>query len=137
MILLDTSVIIELLRKDKEVMSKLSDLVDNPLFTTQISVMELVFGITSNKYYVNKPSRRTSRINDITNLLSKFTILDFDTKAAHKTAEILGKLKLEGKIIDFRDGMIIGIGLSNGISSFYTLNRSHFERVPGVSLLHN
>lgn len=135
MILLDTSVIIEILRKDKEVMSKIADLVDNPLFTTQISVMELVFGITSNNYYLDKPSIKTSRISAITNLLSKFTILDFDRKAAHKTAEILGRLKLEGNIIDFRDGMIIGIGLSNGINSFYTLNRSHFERVSGVSLL--
>lgn len=48
MILLDTSVIIELLRKNKEVMTKIAEFVDNPLFTTQISVMELVFGITSN-----------------------------------------------------------------------------------------
>ena len=135
MILLDTSVIIELLRKNKIIISKIAELKDIPLFTTQISVMELIYGITSNRHYVDKPNKKTSRIEAIIDLLSKFTILDLDRKASFKTAEILGKLKLEGNIIDFRDGMIIGIGLSNGINSFYTLNKSHFKRVAGVSLL--
>ena len=135
MILLDTSVIVELLRKNPEVIKKLTMIEDTPLFTTQITVMELVFGITSNSYYVTNPTRKGERIQNITDILSKFTILDFDRKAAEKTAEILGQLKLEGNIIDFRDGMIIGIGLSNGIKSFYTLNRTHFERVTEVSLI--
>ncbi len=135
MILLDTSVIVGLLRKNGEVISKLNDLQDSPLFTTQISVMELFYGITSNKYYINKENKKVSRLKAISDLLSKFSILDFDRKAAYKTAEIMGKLKLEGTLIDFRDGMIIGIGLSNGINSFYTLNTSHFERVSEVNII--
>ena len=135
MILFDTSVIIEILRKNNKIIEKIIELKDTPLFTTQIVVMELMYGITSNKFYLDKPDKKISRINAISDLLTRFTILDFDRKAAIKTAEILGKLKLDGNIIDFRDGMIIGIGLSNGINSFFTLNRSHFERVEEVVLI--
>lgn len=96
--------------------------------------MELVYGITSNKHYLNKSSKKKTRIDSIINLMSKFSVLQFDRKAAIKTAEILGQLKLTGNMIDFRDGMIIGIGLSNGITSIYTLNRDHFDRVSEISV---
>ncbi len=134
MILFDTSILVEILRKNQNIISRIDDLEEIPLFTTEISVMELVYGITSNQYYLNKTSKKKSRIDSVINLMSKFSVLPFDRNAALKTAEILGLLKLEGKIIDFRDGMIIGIGLSNGINSFYTLNRDHFERIKEVIL---
>lgn len=134
MILFDTSVLVEILRKNTDIISQIDKLEETPLFTTEISVMELAYGISSNKYYINKSSKRKVRINNILNLMSKFSVLQFDRKAALKTAEILGYLKLEGNMIDFRDGMIIGIALSNGINSIYTLNREHFERVSEVTL---
>ncbi|MCE7733298.1 MAG: type II toxin-antitoxin system VapC family toxin [Candidatus Heimdallarchaeota archaeon] len=134
MILFDTSVLVEILRKNPNVISKIDKLENIPLFTTEISVMELVYGITSNKHYLNKSSDQKNRIDSIINLMSKFSVLQFDRKAAIKTAEIMGRLKLEGNMIDFRDGMIIGIGVSNGINSIYTLNRDHFDRVSEVSV---
>ena len=134
MILFDTSVLVEILRKNTDIISQINKLDEIPLFTTEISVMELVYGITSNKYYLNKSAKRKSRIDSIINLMAKFSVLQFDRNAAIKTAEILGSLKLKGKMIDFRDGMIIGIGLSNGINSIYALNREHFDRVPEISL---
>jgi predicted nucleic acid-binding protein len=134
LILFDTSVLVDILRKKPDIISRIEKLEEIPLFTTEISVMELVYGITSNRYYLNNTSKRKARIDSILNLMSKFSVLPFDRKAAIKTAEILGHLKLEGKSIDFRDGMIIGIGLCNGINSFYTLNKEHFKRVKEVSL---
>lgn len=134
MILFDTSVLVEILRKNTDTISQIDKLEEIPLFTTEISVMELAYGISSNKYYLNKSSKRKARIGNILNLMSKFTVLQFDRKAALKTAEILGQLKLNGNMIDFRDGMIIGIALSNGINSIYALNREHFERVSEVTL---
>lgn len=134
MILFDTSVLVGILRKNPEIISQIDDFGSIPLFTTEISVMELVYSITSNKYYLNKTPEKQNRIEGIINLMSKFSVLLFDRKAAIKTAEVLGNLKLEGKMIDFRDGMIIGIGLSNGINSIFTRNKDHFERVSEISV---
>jgi len=52
-----------------------------------------------------------------------------------KTAQIMGSLKLEGKLVDFRDGMIAGIGLANGIEELLTLNREHFERIKELRII--
>ncbi|MCY3410167.1 MAG: type II toxin-antitoxin system VapC family toxin [Candidatus Heimdallarchaeota archaeon] len=135
MIILDTSVLVGILRKNAEVINKIKTLGDTPLFTTQICVMELFFGIESNKVYLNNQAKKIERLRVLNELLTRFTIFDLDKKSAIKTAELLGNLKLKGTLIDFRDAMIIGIGLANGINTFYTLNNKHFNKLVGITLI--
>ena len=135
MILVDTTILVEILRKKNKVIEFLQKLGTAPLFTTVISVMELTYGITGNRFYADKPELKQRRLTEIQDLCSKFTVLPFDHKSAIKTAQIMGSLKLEGKLVDFRDGMIAGIGLANGIEELLTLNKEHFERMKELKII--
>jgi predicted nucleic acid-binding protein len=135
MILADTNILVDILRKNPQTLNFIQALGPVPIVTSEITVMELVFGITGNKFYVDKPKLKQKRLSEIRDLLAKFTILPFDHKAAYKTAEIMGQLKLEGKIIEFRDGMIGGIAVANGLKKMLTYNTRHFHRIPEIELL--
>lgn len=127
--MVDTSILVDLLRKYPKTLNYIHQLGSKPLFTTEISIMELVFGVTGSKIFTDKPELKKKRLSEIEDLTIKFTILPFDRKSAFKTAEIMGKLKLDGNIIDFQDGMIAGITQANGIKELITHNKNHFERI--------
>lgn len=135
MMMVDTSILVDLLRKKPEILSVIQKLGATPLFTTEISVMELVLGIYGSCVYKTKPELKQKRLSEIGDLFLKFTILPFDRKSAYKTAEILGELKLDGKLIDFRDGMIAGVTKANGINELITHNRKHFERIHDLKIV--
>lgn len=135
MILVDTSILVDILRKNEETLNNINKLGTISLNTTEISMMELYFGIFGTKYYSDKPNLKKKRIEEINNLISKYNVLSFDRKAAIKTADIMGFLKLNGKLTDFRDGMIAGIGIANGISKILTHNTKHFENIPEIEVL--
>ncbi len=135
MMMVDTSILVDLLRKSPEILRVIQKLGSTPLFTTEISIMELVFGITGSRIYINKPELKQKRLSEIGDLSLKFTILPFDRKSAYKTAEILGRLKLDGKLVDFRDGMIAGVTKANGIKELITHNKRHFERIPDLKII--
>ena len=133
--MVDTSILVDILRQNPTVLQALRELGTTSLFSTEITVMELVYGITSAEFYQDKPELKHRRLTEIYDLCSKFTMLSFDRKAALKTAEVLGDLKLRGQAIDFRDGMIAGIAHANGIHKILTHNIKHFERIPELETL--
>jgi tRNA(fMet)-specific endonuclease VapC len=133
--MVDTSIIIDILRKKPDSLSFLKQNPNEPLFSTEITVMELYYGIESNQIYTGNLELREKRISEISELLHHFIILPFNRNAAIKTAKIMGILKKQGNIIDFRDGMIAGISLANGISRMLTGNQKHFERISGLSII--
>ncbi|MFQ5977016.1 MAG: type II toxin-antitoxin system VapC family toxin [Candidatus Heimdallarchaeota archaeon] len=128
--MVDTSILVDILRKKPKTIEYINGLGSTPLFSTEISVMELIFGVTGSSFYLNNPEMKQRRLSEIDELCSRFVVLSFNHKAAVKTAEILGSLKLEGQLIDFRHAMIAGIAQSNGISELLTSNLRHFERIP-------
>ena len=105
------------------------------LFTTEISILEIYFGLFSNKYLQKNVKLLHKRQDQIIGILSHFIVLQFDRKAALKTAQITGKLSLESQRIDFRDGMIAGTGLSNGILKIITQNVNHFDRIEKIEVI--
>jgi len=133
--MIDTSILVDLLRKYPKTLNFIHQLGSKPLFATEISIMELVFGVTGSKVYTNNPELKQKRLSEIQDLTIKFTILSFDRKSAYKTAEMMGKLKLDGNIIDFRDGMIAGITKANGIDELLTHNKNHFERISELNVI--
>jgi predicted nucleic acid-binding protein len=135
MILLDTSILIEILRKNKNIINKLDSLSMTPLATSEICIMELVYGIYSNKKFSNNEELIKRKLSDIEKLCNKFVILNFDRSCAVKTGEVMGKLKLAGNMIDFRDGMIACSALANGIKQIFTSNITHFEKITGLKVI--
>lgn len=47
----------------------------------------------------------------------------------------MGLLKINGNPIEFRDGMIAGITLANGLAKIVTHNTRHFNRIPDLEII--
>lgn len=80
-------------------------------------------------------AKAIDKIRDLDNLLKGVDVLPFDEKAARKAAEIYHNLRLNNKMIAFRDIFIAAICIVNNLE-LATLNKKHFERIDGLSLLH-
>jgi tRNA(fMet)-specific endonuclease VapC len=132
MILVDTTYIVDLIRKKVKIDSELDEEI---LFTTEITVFELYFGLYGNNILNKDPEKLQKRIDTLSKILTKFQILPFSGDESIQSAKILGQLKLDGKIIEFRDGMIAGSGLANGITKILTRNADHFDRIPGIQAI--
>jgi tRNA(fMet)-specific endonuclease VapC len=67
-------------------------------------------------------------------MLPRFTVLDFDSKAARQAAAITEHLKAKRKTIDKPDLFIAAIAISNGLY-FDTLNIRHFVHIENLLML--
>ncbi len=67
-------------------------------------------------------------------MLSKFTILDFDSKAARQAATIVAQLKNKRKTIDKPDLFIAATAITNNLN-LDTLNTKHFTNIENLNLL--
>jgi predicted nucleic acid-binding protein len=67
-------------------------------------------------------------------MLSRFTVLDFDSKAARQAADIVSQLKTRRKTIDKPDLFIAATAIINGLT-LDTLNIKHFTHIEGLNLL--
>ncbi len=124
--ILDTSVMIDILRSNKETLNKIKELEDKniPLITTSITVFEIFQGIS----FVNEKNR-----DKIYNLFESINILNFDDHSARAAGIIQSDLKKQGKIIDPEDTMIAGIAKIN-TEVILTRNKKHFERIKGLEI---
>lgn len=125
----DTTYLVDLLRKDEGAVEKAKELDEVGAITTEVNVFELVFGI----YRVKKMNHK-KRLEEAEKLFSRLTILPLDRKAAVKAGELLGKLCSEGREIDVPDGMTAAISLVNGCDIMVTRNTEHFSRIPKVKV---
>ena len=60
--------------------------------------------------------------------------LPIDTEVARVHADIWASLEASGEVIDAHDLWIAATALTHGME-LATVNRQHFERVPGLSLV--
>ena len=99
MICLDTTFLIDFLKKRIEIDDKVKHILKKSLALTSFSIFELYFGIyklkTKNSNFNFKKKEK-----EIQNLIKGFEILNFNNKSAMKTAEILNELEHKGQIID-------------------------------------
>ena len=119
-ICLDTDICIELLNAKPITPRILQRIAGRKICISSISVFELML--------------RETNLDQIAFFLSKFDILAFDDDAAKIASTLDKKLKKEGRRIDVRDLFIASICIQNECE-FLTLNRTHFERVEGLSLI--
>ena len=125
--IMDTTVLIDLLRDRQDAVIKLKELQKRnvPLFLTSISVFELWQGIS------DVHNERKSQ--QLYNLLESLGAFIFDIPSAKASGIIHAGLKKEGQMIDSEDSMIAGIAKTNN-ETLLTRNVKHFQRVPGLKV---
>ena len=124
MILLDSSVLIELFRTvDKE----------KTLFY-QLTSIDNDFAISIITHYEIFTGSNDKQDSFWTEFLDTIEILDLDVKASEEAVKIYKQLKKTGKMIDLADILIAATSLSNDIP-IATLNLKHFGRIKGLEIV--
>ena len=124
-ILVDTSILIEFLRKHKKQDSKLWNTKEHYdiVCISSVTVFEIFLGAKSDRH-------RSESVR----LIGTLEVMDFGMSEAISAAQILQELKTKNKVIEFRDVMIAAQALVAGIP-LSTINRSHFERIDKLELV--
>ncbi len=122
-VLIDTSVIIEHLRKQDRRKSALYRIAgDYELCTSTIVEFELYIGaIDSQKF------------RDVREILERYEILPFTSDVAQVAARTYLDLKAANQLIEMRDLFIAATALAYGLP-LMTLNAGHFDRVEQLQL---
>ncbi len=127
MVFLDTDVLIDFLRNNKEVVKKINNLreKDENLSTTSINSFELYRG--------SKRLSGDSEEEAAETLLRTLKLFDFTLEDSKKAAEIFETLKSKGEIIELTDIMIAAIAIENN-QTLLTRNTKHFEKIKDLKL---
>ena len=127
-IVVDTDILIDLLREKDDAVKKIRELEKNEeLATTDINVFELYFG-------AYKSNKKDKNLSSTRGLLKNLTLLHTTEEAMETGGRIYSNMKAKGKSIDIRDVLIAAITLQNG-ASLLTRNREHFERIEELVLV--
>jgi len=123
-ILVDTSIIIEFLRKKKKQNTYLWKVKELGLncFISTITVFELYAGAITERHK-----------QDLEKLLRWIEIIPFTKEIAERSAKIYKELKAENQLIEFRDIFIGATALEKELS-IITLNEAHFKRIKGIKI---
>lgn len=129
MLLLDTTFIIDILRGNKEVLSKLSEfeMENESLCTTSLNMLELFKGA----YRSNKKDKN---INDMQRLVEHLLVLPIAEDAYDIYGAISSELYLKGEQIGDFDEIIAAIALSYD-AAIITRDR-HFDPIPMLKVVH-
>ncbi len=123
-LMVDTSILIDYFRKtDKQNARLVKHFTEHKqLYISSITEFEIMNG-----------SKQIHK--DFWNImLTRFTVLDFDSKAARLAAEITEQLKYKRKSIDKPDLFIAATAISNELY-FDTLNIKHFTHIDKLLIL--
>jgi tRNA(fMet)-specific endonuclease VapC len=123
-VLVDTSILIDLFRKTDKSNSALIALVRNG-YTYSISA------VTEYEIYCGASLIQTNFWDDF---LRKTDVLLFDKKVARIAVEINIDLKRKSKQISIPDLFIAATAIANNLL-FATLNKKHFSRVEGLTMI--
>ncbi|MCZ7384290.1 MAG: type II toxin-antitoxin system VapC family toxin [Candidatus Methanoperedens sp.] len=126
-IVIDTDVLIDLLRNKEYAVSKIRELEKKEeLATTDINAFELYFGA-----YNSRDKNRN--ISSTKGLLKTLTLLHTREESMETAGRIFAEKRAKGKMIEIRDLLIAAIALQNGYK-LLTNNREHFEWIEGLAL---
>ncbi len=122
-ILIDTSVLIDHLRKSKKDETLLFRVLDRRnIWISVITEFELAVG-------VNEANREF-----IANLLAQISIFPLDSVCIQSAVTIYRSLKARNQLISLPDILIAATAVSNQLP-LLTFNRKHFDRVAGLTAL--
>ena len=127
MIILDTNVISALMMEepDAAVMSWLDAQAKTSVWTTSVSIFEILFGLNSMTPGRRK-ARREAEFESVLRNDLQGRILNFDRIAAEEAAVLMARRRRAGRPIELRDTMIAGIAISQN-AVLATGNVRHFD----------
>ena len=123
--LLDTDVVIDILRHDPTVRARLEPL-GSGVAISSITLMELTFGI----WRSNRPEANGAAVDRFLDFVS---VLDFGVEAARDAGRIRAELAAQGLPIGGYDVLIAGHARALGLT-LATRNVREFSRVAGLSV---
>ena len=127
-IILDTDVLIDLLREKTETLNWIKEHeIADILATTTINVFEIF-----NEAY--KCADSDKKLTLVESLIERLKILDFDSNSAKISGKQRALLEDQGLTLDVRDIFIGSIALSNNIL-LKTNNKKHFSRISKLRLV--
>ena len=124
-IVADTTVIVEIERKNKLVIDLVKALINKnaDLSISIVTLSEILTGC-----YLRDDYEKAS--NEAKRVLSQFLWFDMNSNIAEKTAEFMAYLIKKGRVIEFPDIVIAAtFDIIDG-DYLLTLNKSHFENIP-------
>ena len=121
-IFFDISILVEIERKNKEVIELCKELVRKnvELIISVISISEILTGV-----YLREDSNKAAR--RAKELLMQFKWFKFDAEVADKTAKILAYRIAKGKKVEYQDDVIAASFLVSNSDFLLTLNLKHFN----------
>lgn len=129
MIGIDSNIIIDLL-KDKNFAIKLQDYIKEDVYTSEIVIYEVLYGVYAAKHINDMEIKKLEDFID-----SFANIFPIDRKASIYAAKLAGRLKKEGNIIGDNDILIAGSLLANGCTKFITKNKKDFGRIKELEII--
>lgn len=124
MILLDSSILVELFRSAKK---------ENTMFY-KLANEENHFGISIITHYEVFAGSNEKQDSFWKEFTAAIDILDFDLKSSEQAVKIYKQLKKTNKLIDLADILIAATAISNDLP-IATLNLNHFERIKDLSII--
>lgn len=124
--LLDTTFLIDVLRKRERAHEVLESMTTarEPGATTEVNAFELFLGAYRRGRL--DPARRAA----VEVLLERLEVLPLNRDGAMRAAELLAKLRAEGRDLGLLDALVAGIALASGFETIVT--RDEGFRVPGL-----
>lgn len=123
-LIVDTTILIEYFRKTDKANSKLVSHFKQfkTLYISTVTEFEIINGATE------------KHLQFWNGMLPRFTVLDFDSRAAREAANIVAQLKTKRKTIDKPDLFIAATAIVHELT-LDTLNRKHFIDIDKLQLL--
>ncbi|MCF6262903.1 MAG: type II toxin-antitoxin system VapC family toxin [Xanthomonadales bacterium] len=119
--MLDTNVLIEILKNNQHTIKQVSALTP-PLAISSITAMELMVG-----------ARNKKEIRLLTQFIAKFLIIHFDPVISHRALKLITRFaKSHG--LDIPDALISATAL-NKKAQLFTYNSKDFQYIPDLELM--
>ncbi|MHA1928616.1 MAG: type II toxin-antitoxin system VapC family toxin [Candidatus Thorarchaeota archaeon] len=133
MIFIDTTFLVDVLRKNPDAVLWLDENEELALYTSEINAFELYSGL----YRISKKSKSKlqKRKLELEQVLARVEVLPFERASAIEAGKILANLMQKGKLIGTRDVMIAGSALAHGIQKIVTRNVKHFKSISGLTVI--
>ncbi|WP_324735237.1 type II toxin-antitoxin system VapC family toxin [Thermococcus sp. SY098] len=126
-LIIDTDILINLLRGNKNTKTHLKKLEEEYLpATTVINVFELYYGAYKSKF-------RNINVISTQKLLENMVVYPLEKESSILAGEILASLEKEGKPVDIRDLLIGSIAITHELP-ILTNNTRHFKRLEKFGL---
>jgi predicted nucleic acid-binding protein len=125
-ILIDTDILIDFLRGDKNTIELIKGISTQRLITTDINAFELYHGAYKSK-------NKRANLAEVENLLDSLELVSTDRESMRKAAELRSDLDRKGGAVDMADLFIASLCIVNS-SVLLTRNKKHFERM-GIKLI--